>query len=160
MGELLDSSSSSDDWAWVRWNRLRWDLVNALEVAAHHPGDELTADFGLRDLLGDLGLRLEESRDGWPRFAFLEELEEFVTSDMRDGLSMISVFYSVRAMALTNPFEGWLEIPQVIGEIYHADHFRGIARAASDEEIDFDLVREIVYAIATVALPDNYLRHV
>ncbi|MFM7745766.1 MAG: hypothetical protein ACKO8T_08900, partial [Actinomycetota bacterium] len=167
MTGLITSSTSGNDWGWVRWNRLRWDFVNVLELASHHPDDVpmtgcdvLECCFALRELLDDLGLRLEEPTNGRTQFAFLEELEDFVTTDMRDGLLMISHFYAQRAMALPNPFEGMMEIPQAIGEIYHADHFQGIARAASDEEIDLDLIREIFYAIATVALPDSFLQQV
>lgn len=167
MTGLGTTSSLGNDWSRVRWNRLRWDLVNVLELSSHHPDDvpmagcnELECCFGLRELVDDLGLRLDERKDRWSRLEFVERFEDFETTDMRDALMMLSDFYGGRLMSVANPFDGMLEIPKVVGAIYHADHFRELRTIDSEAEADLDLVREFVYALTTIALPDSFLQRV
>jgi len=164
---LGTTSSLGSDWSRVRWNRLRWDLVNVLELSSHHPDEvpmagcnELECCFGIRELVDDLGLRLDEPKDRWSRLEFLERFEDFETTDMRDGLMMLSDFYGGRLMSVANPFDGMQEIPKAVGAIYHADHFRELRTLDSEVDADLDLVREFVYALTTIALPDAFLQRV
>lgn len=157
-----DDSSSLSDWSWVRAQRLRWDFVNALVRAAdsHRRGTRLgcTNDrccAPLTELHPLVGLQLCEYDDGSVYLDYAEEFGESVTSTMRDGMSMLSTY---AVFQNGHPLEGHMEVPFAVGEVVHSRYFGRDQSGdvhVSDEPADER--REILYAFACLAFPDEHL---
>lgn len=163
------SSFAGGDWGWVRLARLRWDLVNALELAAQHPENVPTVGcdgpeccLAIRQLLPSVGLQTSTYDGRMEDITFPESLQESVTAAMRDCLFLLSIFFKWQLFAKANPFDGMMEVPEAVGDILWSPHFAALAQPSSvaGHDPDVDLIREFVYALTEVALPDPYLQRV
>ena len=156
-------------WEWIEWVTLRAQMVDALFLAATHDSDDGQADpsctsfeccLPLAKLADRCGIELGGKDDNRP-FRYADRYDEGTTSEMRDGLSILSVFYMFKSLAEQNVFEGFLEVPKAVGDIIHSDYFRGLEQRMNNGE---DLVerynREIVHALVELAFPDEFLEHV
>ena len=86
----------------------------------------------------------------------LSRFEEVVTYPMRDGMSMVSTYIDFGS---GHPLEGFLEVPEAIGEIIHSSYF---SRGAADSPVHVshepsDEIRELLHAFVSLAFPDEYL---
>lgn len=148
---------STQDFSWVRWDRLRWQFVEAMITATQHtqvPREMCTCPFciDLARLLSVVGL--ETTEGGY--LDFRSELEESVTLTMRDGMSMVSTYIKFGS---GDPLEGFMEVPESVGEVIHSEYFsRGGANSdvhSSHEPVD--TTRELLYAFTSLAFPNEFL---
>ncbi len=159
------NSSSSSDWSYLRTQRLRWDFVNALVRAAdsHRRGSRLgcTNDrccAPLTEMYPSLGLAIHWYADGSARLDYATEFREVATETMRDGMSMISTYAEHQK---GHPLDGFMEVPFAIGGVVHSGYFtRGHHDRSRDAHVSdepSDERRELLYAFACLALPDEHL---
>ena len=157
---------SSHDFSTIRWDRMRWDLVNAMAKAAeYHPGanhlfcTNIECCLDLNKQLPNFGLTYRSDSDAGPDFSHRDDLESWVTGAMRDGITMVSTFIR---FGLDHPLTGAMEVPMEVGEIINSPYF---ANWRSDEGIHVSdepaaEVRELLYAFVRLAFPDEYLARV
>jgi hypothetical protein len=146
-----------EDFSWIRWDRMRWDFVNAIVKAnQNHVGEDRLFCTG-PDCCLDMARMLPVM--GNPSdISHHQELGEQITSAMADGIFMVSTY--VR-FGLSHPLKGHSEVPREVGGIIHSAYFtnshpdNSLAPHVSDEPSDE--VRELLYAFVKLAYPDDYL---
>lgn len=146
-----------NDYSWVRWNRLRWQLVEAMITATGHIDKEsrflCTCEHcvDLARLFHVMGIDQDPIA-----FTHLPRFQEMVTGSMRDGMDMVSTYISFGS---GHPLEGFMEVPEAVGEVIHSPYF---ARGAHDGPVHSthepsDETRELLFAFVSLAFPDDYL---
>lgn len=157
------------EWSSIRWSRLRWDFVDALIRSSRHTGDrsphcDESCCRALRELLRPLGLNLRnESAPGLGRIQHRPEHAYSVGSSMQEALWTLSALLDHGSIRKRDLWKGWLEVPEVVGTLIHSDYF---SRHMADE-VDVhtshepaDERREVLYGLALLALPDDYLEFI
>jgi len=146
-----------EDLSWIRWDRMRWDFVNAIVKAnQNHVGEDRLLCTGpdccldMARMLPVMGITSEISHH--------QELGERITSAMADGIFMVSTY--VR-FGLSHPLKGHSEVPWEVGGIIHSPYF---TNSHPDNSLDphvsdkpSDEVRELLYAFVKLAFPDDFM---
>ena len=157
-----------EDFSWIRWDRMRWDFVDLMiSSAAQHSDRErsflctgLSCCLDIQKISHHLGFEIHRNRDDdfYGFIGFREDLQSQVTSEMRDGMSMVSTY--VR-WGTGHPFEGHMEVPWEVARIANSSYFTKanrddkLAPHVSDEPSDE--IRDLLYAFVKLAFPDDYL---
>jgi hypothetical protein len=158
-----------EDFAWIRWDRLRWDLVDFLiAVGDEHddrprslPCKEHNSCIELAKSFSMFGVEIHNDEEG--QFGWLdhrEDMKSLSTSAMRDGMMMVSLYFE---WGSGHPLEGHMEVPFEVGRIVHSLYFTSWERNTTDEgaphvsDKPSDEIRELLYAFVKLAFPNEYL---
>jgi hypothetical protein len=147
----------NEDFSGIRWDRMRWDFVNAIVKAnQNHVGEDRFFCTG-PDCCLDMA-RMLPVMGITSGISFDNEFGELITSAMRDGMFMVSTYFQ---FGLEHPLEGHMEAPWEVGRVIHSSYFTNVNRDGklaphvSDEPSDE--IRELLYAFVKLAFPDDFL---
>ena len=146
-----------EDFSWIRWDRMRWDFVNAIVKAnQNHVGEDRLFCTG-PDCCLDMA-RMLPVMGITSGISFDNEFGELITSAMRDGLFMVSTYVQ---FGLEHPLEGHMEVPFEVGRIIHSSYFTNANRddsfAPHVSDKPSDEIRELLYAFVKLAFPDDFM---
>lgn len=157
-----------EDFSWIRWDRMRWDLVNAIAKVSMNENYDFPERLMSTGCLECLELMTMLPQYGtelgrFPNYGHLyveyaKNLQPFVTDAMREGMMMLSP-YIVHGTG--HPLKGHLEAPWEIARIVHSPYFTNVHRGdkfaphVSDEPSDE--IRELLYSFVKLAFPDQFL---
>jgi hypothetical protein len=156
-----------EDFSWIRWDRMRWELVDLLiAIADEHDDLPRALPCKLHDSCMAIeksfpmfGVETHKDQDG--QFIWLDhrkDMNSLVTSAMRDGMMMVSTHIK---WGSGHPLEGAMEVPFEIGRIINSPYFTISYRedkfAAHVSDKPSDEVRELLYAFVKLAFPDDYM---
>ena len=158
-----------EDFSWIRWDRMRWELVDLMISAAEEHVDrprsvscqEHGSCVEIEKSFPMFGVEIHLSDDGrYRRLDHCKDLMSLVTSGMRDGMMMVAQYIE---WGSGHPLEGAMEVPFEVGRIIHSSYFTSWGRNESDEgsphvsDEPSDEIRELLYAFVKLAFPDNYM---
>lgn len=153
---------AEDDLISIRWERLRWDLVNAMvarvknhshDVVGLCEGSECCGE--LRQLVPAMGMSFQDGADAG-HVVYEPRFKSHVTGRMRDGMTIISQYMQSSDL---DPLEGFMEVPKEIGNIVHSTYFSGFGEAGEPNVRDepADVVRDLLGALVRLSFPDEFL---
>lgn len=158
----------SRDWERVRWDGLRYDFAEGLiQAATHHAPQPHHLCTGaccddLLKLCPVVGVKPCVEFDDSIEPGLSYELREDITFEMESAMMMLSGFHEGKRFASKEPFRGYMEVPEFVGDILATPYF---ADKWSTDEFQLDgrpsfetYMRDLAYAFVTVAFPDWYLR--
>ena len=159
----------NEDFSGIRWDRMRWELVDLLIAVAEEHVDRPRAlpcklhesCVALEKSFPVFGMEIYEDDDGqFRRIDHQEDLKSVVTSAMRDGMMMVAPYVE---WGSGHPLEGAMEVPYEVGRIVHSLYFTSWERNTTDEgaphvsDKPSDEIRELLYAFVKLAFPDDFM---
>ena len=168
MQDPENRDSESGDWSWVRYQRLRWEFVDAvlLSVVNHEGTRDLSCNEGhcclpMVRMFPYLGVSPSDGFRGSSRLSYLEEHLDEVSESMRDGMDIVSTFID---HPRPHPLDGYMEAPFAVVEVINSDYFSYRYTESSDrphvkDEPSREL-KETLFAFVHLAFPDKFLDRV
>ncbi len=160
-----------EKFSWIRWDRMRWDLVDLMvSSAAQHvdrersflcTGHSCCIDMQKLSTLFGFEIQSNTQDESFGHIGYREDLYELTTSEMRDGMMMVSNYIR---WGSGHPLRGHSEVPWEVGRIVHSPYFTNLhpddssALHVSDEPSDE--IRELLYAFVKLAFPNEFLLQV
>ena len=156
-----------EDFSWIRWDRMRWELVDLMISAADLHRDRprsflCTANsccIEMQQMARLLGFEIQGNDDDqfFGRVGYQKDLKSLVTSAMRDGMMMVSHYIE---WGSGHPLEGYMEVPEAIGGLINSSYFtryRGedVGLHVLDEPADE--IRELLYSFVHLAFPNEFM---
>ena len=168
MRDSENRHSEPSDWSWVRYQRLRWEFVDAvLHSVDNHEGtrdlscNEVKCCLPMVSMFPDFGVSPSEGFRGSSRLSYLEEHLDDVSGSMRDGMDIVSTFID---HPRTHPLDGYMEVPFAVADVINSDYFSYRYTESSDrphvkDEPSREL-KETLFAFVHLAFPDKFLERV
>jgi hypothetical protein len=160
-----------EDLSWIRWDRLRWDLVDLMVSSATQHADRErsflctghSCCLDMQKLSTVLGFEIQSNTqdESFGHIDYREDLYELTTSGMRDGMMVVSNYIR---WGSGHPLEGAMEVPFEVARIIHSSYFSNTSRDdkfaphVSDEPSDE--IRELLYAFVKLAFPNEFISEV
>ena len=162
-----------EDFSWIRWDRMRWNLVDLMvSSAAQHTDRERTflctghsCCLDIQKISHHLGFEICRNIDDdlYGHIDFFEDLQSQVTSAMRDGMIMVASYIK---WGSGHPLEGAMEVPWEVARIVNSSYFNSTRAHRSDvdalhvQDDPADEIRELLYAFVKLAFPDEFMTKV